>query len=142
MNKRVSQNASKQGVPPDSNGTLFPGQEAPGAAASRAHFSDKKQLFEQQLKHCPRFLQKKVDRARNRCKKLNGLPKIVDSRCKHTKASVETSVETNAENHVETNADDLTRPGQRPGELSRTYCGHAQVFTPSMHIHLCALTDS
>ena len=27
---------------------LFAGQEAPGEAASRAHFSNKKQLFEQQ----------------------------------------------------------------------------------------------
>ena len=88
MKKGVPKTASKKGVPPKSNGELFAGQEAPGEAASRAHCTDKKQLFEQQLKHCSRFLQKKVNWARNwrkkltelqnHCKKTNGLMKIAD----------------------------------------------------------------
>ena len=43
----------------------------------RETWADKKQLFEQQLKHCSRFLQKKVSWIRNLRKKLNGLLKIV-----------------------------------------------------------------
>ena len=73
MKKWVPKTASKKGVPPDSNGELFTGQEAPGEAASRARCTDKKQLFEQQLKHCLRFLQKKVDWAENWCEKMTGL---------------------------------------------------------------------
>ena len=79
----------KKGALPKSNTHLFTGQEAPGEAASRAHCTDKKQLFEQQLKHRSRFLNKKVDWAQNWCGKtdwivetlqqqLNGLLKIVD----------------------------------------------------------------
>ena len=59
VKKGASKNVSKKGGPPNSNDYLFAGQEAPGEAASRAHFPDKKQLFEQQLKHCSKFLQKK-----------------------------------------------------------------------------------
>ena len=55
----VPKTASKKGVPPESNRHRFTGQEAPGEAAARARYTDKKQLFEQQLKHCSRFLQKK-----------------------------------------------------------------------------------
>ena len=73
VKKWVPKTASKKGAPPDSNTTLLTGQEAPGEAASRAHCTDKKQLFEQQLKHCSRFLQKKVDWAQNWCEKLTGL---------------------------------------------------------------------
>ena len=73
VKKWVPKTASKKGAPPDSNGTLSVGQEAPGEAASRARCTDKKQLFEQQLKHCSRFLQKKVDWAQNWCEKLTGL---------------------------------------------------------------------
>ena len=68
---------------------LYSGQEAPGEAASRAHCTDKKQLLEQQLKHCSRFLEKKMDWAQNWHEKLtgllnvhkkpNGLLKLVDS---------------------------------------------------------------
>ena len=86
--KRRSKNCFKKSVPPDSNYGLFPDPEAPGEAASRARCSDKKQLFEQQLKHCSRFWPKKVKWAQNRCrkltellnrlKKLNGSLKIVD----------------------------------------------------------------
>ena len=49
------------------------GQEAPGEAASRARCTEKKQLLEQQLKHCSRFEQKKMDWAPNRCQKLTEL---------------------------------------------------------------------
>ena len=49
--KETLETASKKGVPSESNQKFFTGQEAPGEAASRAHCSDKKQLFEQQLKH-------------------------------------------------------------------------------------------
>ena len=59
VKKNASKNASTKRCPPDSNKTLFTGREAPGEAASRAHCSNKKQLFEQQLKHCSKFLQKK-----------------------------------------------------------------------------------
>ena len=59
MKKGVLKTASKNGAPPKSNDPLFTGQEAPGEAASRARCTNKKQLFEQQLKHCLRFLQKK-----------------------------------------------------------------------------------
>ena len=58
--KEGSKTASKKGVPPESNDCLFTGQETHGEAASRARCTDKKQLFEQQLKHCSRFLQKTV----------------------------------------------------------------------------------
>ena len=76
VKKEAPKTASKKGAPPDSNECLFTGKEAPGEAASRARCADKKQLFEQQLrqlKHCSRFLQKKVDRALNWCEKLTGL---------------------------------------------------------------------
>ena len=73
MKKWVPKTASKKGAPPDSNKTLIQCQEAPGEAASRARCTNKKQLFEQQLKHCLRFLQKKVDWAQNWCEKLTGL---------------------------------------------------------------------
>ena len=63
----------EKGASPESNKTLFTGQEAPGEAASRAYCTDKKQLFEQQLKHCSRFLQMKVDWAQHWCRKLLGL---------------------------------------------------------------------
>ena len=69
----VPKTASKKGAPPDSNTTLFTGREAPGEAASRAHCTDKKQLLEQQLKHCSRCLKEKVDWAENWCKKMTGL---------------------------------------------------------------------
>ena len=59
----------EKGAPPDSNGELLTDPEAPGAAASRAHCSNKKQLFEQQLKHCSKFLQKKVVWAQTSCRK-------------------------------------------------------------------------
>ena len=72
MKKEGSKNASKKAAPPDSNSSLLTGQGAPGEAASRAHCTDKKQLFEQQLKHCSRYLQKKVDWAKNWCEKLTG----------------------------------------------------------------------
>ena len=68
-----SKNCLKRGAPPESNNTLSVGQEAPGEAASHAHCTDKKQLFEQELKQCSRFLQKKVDWAHNWCEKLTGL---------------------------------------------------------------------
>ena len=73
MKKWVQKTASKKGAPPDSNGSLLTGREPPGEAASRAHCTNKKQLFEQQLKHCLRFLQKKVDWAEKMCEKMTGL---------------------------------------------------------------------
>ena len=48
-----------------SNNKLFTGREAPGEAASRARFSDKKQLFEQQLKHYSKFRHKKSGLGQN-----------------------------------------------------------------------------
>ena len=72
-----SKNCFKKSAPPDSNRTLFTGREAPGEAASRAHCTDKKQLFEQQLKHCSRFLQKKMDWTQNWCEKRDLLKNVV-----------------------------------------------------------------
>ena len=72
MKKWVPKTASKKGAPPESNGELTC-QEAPGEAASRARCTNKKQSFEQQLKHCFRFLKKKVDWAENWCEKMTGL---------------------------------------------------------------------
>ena len=74
MCEKSSSKTSSKKVPCQSQtGHLFQCQEAPGEAASRAHRTDKKQLFEQQLKHCSRFLQKKVDWVQNWCEKLIGL---------------------------------------------------------------------
>ena len=73
--KRRPKNASKKGAPPKANKELSAGQEAPGEAASRAHFSDKKQLFEQQLKHCSKFLQKKSELDSKSLQKLKSLQK-------------------------------------------------------------------
>ena len=55
--------------PPESIPTLFTDREAPGGAASRARCSDKKQLFEQQLRHCSKFLQEKMVWAQHYCRK-------------------------------------------------------------------------
>ena len=55
----VPETGSKKGDPPESNSHLFPCPEAPGAAPLRAHFSDKKQVFEQQVKLCSKFSLKK-----------------------------------------------------------------------------------
>ena len=73
MHGGASKNIYKKCDLPNSNKTLFQCQGAPGEAASRAHCSDKKQLFEQQLKHFSKFLQKKVAWAQNWCRKLTGL---------------------------------------------------------------------
>ena len=83
--KRGFEKCFKKRCPPDSNQLLFQCQEAPGEAASRAHCTDKKQLFEQQLKHCSRFLHwaqnwcRKLIGFLNSCKQLNGLFWIVVS---------------------------------------------------------------
>ena len=66
----------KKGAPPVSNTTLLIGQEAPGEAASRARCTNKKQLFEQQLKHCLGFLQKKMDWAENWCEQNDWAPEL------------------------------------------------------------------
>ena len=92
--KMGSKNCFKKSAPPKSNNTLFQCQEAPGEAASRARCTNKKQLFEQQLKHCLRFLQKKVDWAENWCEKMTGLLNCsqknwMDCWLLKTKASVE-----------------------------------------------------
>ena len=73
VKKTHSKNCFKKGGLPKSNGYLFTGQEAPGEAASRAHCTDKKQLSEQQLKHCSGLLLKKLDWAQNWHEKLTGL---------------------------------------------------------------------
>ena len=88
VKKGVPKTASKKGAPPDSNRSLLTCQEAPGEIASRAHCTDKKQLLEQQLKHCSTFLKKKWTGFKigveklivllNRCKNMKGLLKTVD----------------------------------------------------------------
>ena len=71
VKKNASKHVSKKGASPKANKGLSAGREGPGEAASRAHFSDKKQLFEQRLKHCSRFLQKKLNWARNWCEQTD-----------------------------------------------------------------------
>ena len=65
--KRILQQMLKKGVPPESNYPLFRCQEAPWQTPSRAHFSNKKQLFEQQFKHCSMLLREKVSWIRCWC---------------------------------------------------------------------------
>ena len=71
--KCIPETVSKIDSLPDPNYYLFHCQEAPREAASRAQGTDKNQLFEQQLKPCSRFLQKKVDCAQRGGGKLTGL---------------------------------------------------------------------
>ena len=73
--------ASKKGVPPISNKKLFTGQEAPREAASRTRCSDKKQFFEQQLKHYSKFWHKKVIWVQICCKSLTGLLNRCKKKC-------------------------------------------------------------
>ena len=70
-NRGSKKRFKKRVPPPEPNDVLFTDREAPGGAASCARCSDKKQLFEQQLRHCSKFLQKKVVWAQNRCKKAD-----------------------------------------------------------------------
>jgi len=55
----VLQKMLQKSAPSDASQLLFTGQAAPREAGSRAQFSNEKQLVEQQLKHCSKFLQKK-----------------------------------------------------------------------------------
>ena len=55
MKKSIPKTGSKKGVPRISNNPLLTCPEAPRARTSRAHFSNKKQLFEQLLKHCSKI---------------------------------------------------------------------------------------
>ena len=59
VKKGASKKVSKKGAPPRANKSLFPCREAPGEPPSRAHFSNKKQQFEQQFKQGSKLLQKK-----------------------------------------------------------------------------------
>ena len=75
MKKKVSKNGLKKGAVSNANQLLFApifpylplfaDQEAPGEAASRAHFSNKKQLFEQQQQK----KQKKAETSRRKAGK-------------------------------------------------------------------------
>ena len=103
MKKGLQKIVQKKGATPCANKFLFQCQEAPGEAASRAHCSDKKQLFEQQLKHCSRFLQKKSEVGSKLVQKTDWIaessPKTewIAENCGllKTKAKVQTIVETN-----------------------------------------------
>ena len=53
--KTVSKNGSKNGIPQDANGELFPGQEPPGQSASRARFLNKKQQSGQEATTAAHF---------------------------------------------------------------------------------------
>ena len=93
----------------------FPCGEAPREAASRAHYSNKKQLFEQKLKHCSRFLQKKLDWAKLVVKKMNEL-------LNHVAFTAEFSNTFRIAVSCSSFKDgDLTRPGPRPGEFSALF---------------------
>ena len=82
VKKGVPKNGSKNVYPPEPNDGLFTDREAPGGAASRARCSDKKQLFEQQLRHCSKFLQKKVVWAQHRCKKADRIAESLQKKLK------------------------------------------------------------
>ena len=139
VEKGVPKSGSKKGCPPESNQELFPDWEPPGAAASCARYSDKKQLFEQQLKHCSKFLLKKVVWAQNSCRKgcselkfgvrkLTGLNERIAETCRLLKVAANVGVIKSVQTIVEVSnpfpfvvsgsrAQVLPRPGLRPGEL-------------------------
>ena len=79
--------------------SLFPCREAPGQPPSRAHFSNKKQQFEQQFKQCSKFLQKKWKKTEKRNNNSSKVPNYCRQKWKNMK---------------KTKAGDLTRPGQGP----------------------------
>ena len=78
--------------------------EGPWGSSHNQDCSNKKQLFEQQLKHCSNFLLKKVSWIRFVCKKLKGMLKvprnfknssnILLTVALKTKATIQTLVET------------------------------------------------
>ena len=71
-NKRGVNNCFKKSSPPDAKRILSPSPEAPREAALRARCSNKKQLLEKQLRHCPRCLQEKKEETINFCEILIG----------------------------------------------------------------------
>ena len=89
--KKLQKNKLKKGDPPVANARLWTRQEAPGQAATIKNCSSKKQLFEHMLKQLFEFLLENVGQAENWIEK------------------------TKKKTH------DLTRPGQRPGELLHSY---------------------
>ena len=111
--KGVPTNVSKKGTPQDSNKTLSAGLEAPGDDASRAHFQQQKQQLGQQQQQLQQQLQKLL-LVFSFCSKLL-LELSYLSKCLFD-FGLKTERMFDLLHLLEHKADDLTRPGQRPGE--------------------------
>ena len=110
--KGVQKSFQKKGTPQDANNPLFPGQEAPGDGASRARFQQQKQQFGQQQQQVQQQLQKLLLEFMFCWKLLSELVFEVIVRFRFQEFfELLHLLEQHHRSH------DLTRPGQRPGEL-------------------------
>ena len=114
--ERGSKNASRKGTPQDSNTTLSTSPEAPGDDASRAHFQQQKQQLGQQQQQLQQQLQKLL-LVFSFCSKLL-LEFSYLSKCLFD-FGLKTERMFDLLHLLEHKADDLTRPGQRPGEFQK-----------------------
>ena len=112
--KGVPKNDSKKGTPQDSNATLSTSPEAPGDDASRAHFQQQKQQLGQQQQQLQQQLQKLL-LVFSFCSKLL-LEFSYLSKCLFD-IGLKFEIVFDLLHLLEHKAHDLTRPGQRPGEL-------------------------
>ena len=119
VQKGVPKNASKKGTPPDSNETLFTSREAPGDDASRAHFQQQKQQLGQQQQQLQQQLQKLL-LLFSFCSKLLLEFSYLSKRLFDFGLKTERMFD--LLHLLEHKAGDLTRPGQRPGELVPHAC--------------------
>ena len=120
--KGVPKMLQKTGTPQDANRTLFTGREAPGDDASRAHFQQQKQQLGQQQQQLQQQLQKLL-LVFSFCSKLL-LEFSYLSKCLFD-FGLKTERMFDLLHLLEHKADDLTRPGQRPGEFPQ--CMTSQV---------------
>ena len=124
VKKSIPKTGSKKGVPRISNNPLLTCPEAPRARTSRAHFSNKKQLFEQLLKHCSKislekwaeceFLAMVRTTIEALFENLAGKVRWIHNSCKSkTAKTAQAAFQIIFSNH----AGDLTRSGQGPANL-------------------------
>ena len=112
--ERGSKKCFKKGTPQESNDTLFAGREAPGDDASRAHFQQQKQQLGQQQQQLQQQLQKLL-LVFSFCSKLLLEFSYLSRRLFDFGLKTERMFD--LLHLLEHKADDLTRPGQRPGEF-------------------------
>ena len=105
-------------VPPKTQTRLFAGREAPGDDASRAHFQQQKQQLGQQQQQLQQQLQKLL-LVFSFCSKLL-LEFSYLSKCLFD-FGLKTERMFDLLHLLEHKADDLTRPGQRPGEFLNVF---------------------